>query len=422
MQLLPRSKCLVFVLLPLLGAGGVNAQQGAVTRVHDPVLIREKDTYYVFCSGKGVPVRRSSDLVHWEQAGRVFTDDVPAWAKPEVPGARDVWAPDISYWNGTFHLYYSISTMGSQRSCIGVATNKTLDQTSKDFRWVDHGKVTESFPGKMDYNCIDSNLVLDDKGQPWLAFGSYWMGLRLIRLDPKTGKASSQDTRVYPLAARPPDGAIEAVFIVLKNGWYYLFCSYDMCCEGVGSTYKVMVGRSRQITGPYVDYVGKPMLQGNATTVLAGNGYCRGPGHNGILLDRGGDWMVNHMYDARARGIPTMQIRPILWAADGWPVVGEPVGESATTQPHAPTAADVQGVWSHSVNFRADEYIDLRPGGRMESPVRGSTWSLEGSVLRIRWPIREAPDGFWTDTCTILPDGRSYVGRNQKGDLIRGAR
>ncbi|MFX1562335.1 MAG: family 43 glycosylhydrolase, partial [Promethearchaeota archaeon] len=141
------------------------AQQGAVRHVHDPVIIRENDAWYVFSTGAGIPVRCSRDLARWEQIGRVFTDDVPAWAHKEIPEARHVWAPDISYYGGRFHLYYSVSTLGSQRSCIGLATNTTLDPSSPEFAWIDHGKVIESFPGRMDFNAIDLNRVKKKLGR-----------------------------------------------------------------------------------------------------------------------------------------------------------------------------------------------------------------------------------------------------------------
>ncbi len=411
----------IVVSASLSAVAAVLAEDDATRDVHDPVVIRERDTYYLFCSGRGVPVRRSRDLFAWERIGCVFDEDVPAWAKAEIPAARDVWAPDISFYNGRFHLYYAVSTMGSQRSCIGVATNRTLDPASPDYRWVDHGKVIESFPDKVDYNAIDANLARDERGDPWLVWGSFWTGIKLMRLDAATGKPSKRDGRIHALAARPGNTAIEAPFLVRKDGYYYLFVSFDQCCRGVASNYKILVGRSQRITGPYTDYNGRPMLEGHATLVLAGYGPWRGPGHNGILLEKAGDWIVHHVYDARLQGAPTLQVRPLLWSADGWPVAGEPLTAPATTRP-ALRPDDLLGAWRHSVNFGAEEYIELHPGGRMNAAVMGATWSLDGKLLRLRWPMDNAPGGAWVDTCFIAPDGQSYVGRNQRGDLTRGMR
>jgi arabinan endo-1,5-alpha-L-arabinosidase len=281
--------------------------------------------------------------------------------------------------------------------------------------------VIETFPDRMDYNAIDPNLALDEHGRPWLVFGSFWGGIQIVRIDPQTGKLAPGDNRVRPIAARPREKAIEGAFLVRRNGWYWLFASFDQCCRGVASNYKVMVGRSREITGPYIDFHGRPLLEGGGTLVLAGYGTWRGPGHNGILLGDDGDWIVHHMYDAAAGGIATLQVRPLLWGADGWPLAGEPVTTAVATRPAQPPRG-VAGIWRHSVNAGAEEYIELRPNGTVNSPVADATWRLDGATLRMRWPDPPAPSGAWIDTCVVAPDAKSFVGRNQKGDLIRALR
>ena len=413
-----RSACiLAFLGFPALGF----SQSGDVRGVHDPVLIRQNDTYYLFSSGPGVPIHRSKDLLHWERAGRVFAEDVPEWARTEVPQARDVWAPDISFYRGQYQLYYSISTLGSRRSCIGLATNRTLDPTSANYGWVDQGKVLETFPETADYNAIDPNFVLDQEGRPWLVFGSYWSGIKLTGLDPQTGEPPAGDPGPRALAARPREKAIEGAFLVHKKDHYYLFVSFDRCGRGIASNYRIMVGRSPDITGPYVDIDGRPMLEGGGTPLLAGHDECRGPGHNGILLGADGDWLVHHMYDAGAKGVPTLQIRPLHWSSNGWPVVGEPVNEATLARPTI-QQPDLLGAWKHSVNFGAYEYFVLLPDGRMNTAVDEASWTLDGSRLRLRWPDPGAPEGAWIDTCFLAPDGKSYVGRNQLGLVIRGIR
>lgn len=300
----------------------------AKRRVHDPAAIRVGDGYRVFSTGRGIPIGKSTDLIHWEDAGRVFPDALPAWVKEEIPGVRDLWAPDILHFGGSYHLYYSVSTFGSQRSCIGLATNVTLDPASPDYRWVDRGKVVESRPGVDDFNAIDPNVVLDEAGQPWLAFGSFWGGLKLIKLDPATGLRPPGDRTITSIAARPKPGAIEAPFLVRRGGFFYLFASVDYCCRGVDSTYKIAVGRSAAITGPYLDRDGRVMTDGGGTILLAGSGDVRGPGHNAVLLQPGpdGDLLFHHYYDAADRGMARLQVRPLRWTADGWPVAGEPLG------------------------------------------------------------------------------------------------
>jgi len=207
----------------------------------------------------------------------VFSE-TPAWIKQESPKTKELWAPDISYIDGKFHLYYAYSSFGVNTSGIALLTNKTLNQQSPDFHWVDEGPVLKS-RAEDDFNAIDPNLILDEKGRAWLSFGSFWSGIKMRKLDRKTGKLSSDDTKVYSLASRyrpehydpakpglPPDyQAIEAPFIVRHGDYYYLFVSYDLCCRGTKSTYHTLVGRSKEVTGPYLDAAGKNMSEGGAT-------------------------------------------------------------------------------------------------------------------------------------------------------------
>jgi arabinan endo-1,5-alpha-L-arabinosidase len=299
---------------------------GDIRNVHDPSVIREGDTYYLFSTRAGIYIRCSKDLVRWTWCGDVF-GHLPQWAVEDVPGLRSLWAPDISYFNGKYHLYYSASTFGSNRSSIGLATNPTLDPASARYKWTDQGKVIGSRTSD-DWNAIDPNVVLDATGQPWLSFGSFWSGIKLRKLDPATGKLSSQDQLLYSLASRTHTGglpgAIEAPAIIRKNGYYYLFVSFDFCCRGKDSTYNIRVGRSRQVTGPYTDRSGKPMMEDGGTLIVAGAGRWRGPGHCAILQDSGGEKIVYHAYDADMNGTPTLRIKTLVWDKDGWPALSPP--------------------------------------------------------------------------------------------------
>jgi arabinan endo-1,5-alpha-L-arabinosidase len=295
--------------------------RGDIRNVHDPTLIREGRTYYLFSTRAGIAIRCSEDLVAWRLCGDVF-GHLPGWAVEEVPGLRGLWAPDISYFNGRYHLYYSASTFGSNRSSIGLATNRTLDPSSPLYRWEDKGKIIGSNRTD-DWNAIDPHLAFDEQGRPWLSFGSFWGGIKLRRIDPATGKPSGEDETLYALAARPrgPElpGAIEAPVIIRKRGYFYLFVSFDFCCRGEKSTYHVRVGRARRITGPYVDRDGKAMTEGGGTPVIEGAGRWRGPGHCFVLQEGGGEKLVYHAYDAEWRGVPTLRIAPLVWDAEGWP-------------------------------------------------------------------------------------------------------
>ena len=301
---------------------------------HDPAIIRAGNTYYVFCTGRVpggggiIPNRSSTDLRNWKLSGAVF-DKLPEWVAKEVPKARDAWAPDISFFNGKFHLYYSLSSFGVNESAIGLATNLTLDPKSPKYKWVDEGLVVHSRTGEDDFNTIDPNLVMENKNTAWLNWGSFWGGIKMKRIDPKTGKLSPKDTTLYSLASRPRlkphvtppvEGAIEAPFLVRRNGWWYLFVSFDFCCRGVRSDYNVVVGRSRKVTGPYVDRNGKPMTEGGgAPVVSAATPNSHGAGHEAVFLDNGVDYLLFHAYDAKT-GRPQLQISSMVWEG-GWPRV-----------------------------------------------------------------------------------------------------
>ena len=319
-----RRRCNAILVMMLGVSPFALTQTGSVRGVHDPAVIRSGESFYIFSTGRGIPMRRSDDLFNWQSTGTVFADDMPAWAKTEIPGARGLWAPDISFHAGKFWLYYSVSTFGSQRSAIGLAVNMTLDPASPDYRWVDRGMVIDSAPGKCDFNAIDPAAFTDRQGRRWLAWGSFWSGIKMTRLDPQTGKRISPDSRIFPVARRPQATAVEAPYVVFHDGYYYLFVSFDQCCKGVKSTYKMMVGRGREPTGPYLDASGRDMMEGGGTLVLDGGERWKGPGHNSFLQLPGGDYLVHHAYDAQNNGVAALQIRPITWEA-GWPKPGEPI-------------------------------------------------------------------------------------------------
>lgn len=301
---------------------------GDLSPVHDPCMIKAGDTYHLFSTGQRsdatglLPWRTSKDLVYWKLQGKVF-DDIPGWAQTAIPGTAGLWAPDIVHANGEYRLYYSCSTFGSNRSAIGLVTTRSLDPETSDFGWQDRGPVIESQRSD-DFNAIDSNVLIDRDGLHWLVLGSFWSGIKLFALDPVTGKPRPGDSRRYSLASRPvPDeapAAIEAPFLIERDGYYYLFVSFDYCCRGTSSSYYIVAGRSRNVTGPYVGPDGKSMSDGYGVVILRGNRRFRGPGHNAILRDGARDYLVYHAYDAEHDGRPTLRIAPIEWS-DGWPVV-----------------------------------------------------------------------------------------------------
>lgn len=300
------------------------------TPVHDPVMVQQGNKFYLFCTGGGVQVFSSTDLKTWRREAPVFAQP-PAWIGKALPRFRgnSLWAPDISYHDGLYYLYYAASVFGKNTSVIGLAVNKTLDSASADFRWEDRGPVVQSVPGRDLWNAIDPNLVVDDTKTPWLVFGSFWEGMKLVKLNPDFTTVAKPE-EWYTVARRPrefgtPDSvagnaAIEAPFIFRKNGYYYLFVSWDYCCRGEKSDYKVVVGRSRNVTGPYFDRNGVDLAKNGGTLMVQGDGKeWFGAGHCAAYTFNAKDYLIYHGYDAKDRGRSKLIIAELKWEGE-WPV------------------------------------------------------------------------------------------------------
>jgi arabinan endo-1,5-alpha-L-arabinosidase len=289
--------------------------------VHDPsTIVKCKDEYWLFATGRGIASRRSKDLRKWQVGPRVLPSP-PAWTAEAVPGNRGCfWAPDVIGLKNRFLLYCSVSRWGGKISAIGLATNPTLDPADSNYHWTDHGIVIQS-GDRDDFNAIDPAVTQDLDGNLWLAFGSFWSGIKLIQLDPATGKRITPDSPVYSLAYHE---SIEAPFICHHKGWYYLFVNWGLCCRGVNSTYNIRVGRSAEITGPYMDKNGVDMLAEGGSLFLQTQGQFIGPGHVGIFSQGEKEWLSYHYYDGSRRGRGTLAVRPLQWDADGWPELREP--------------------------------------------------------------------------------------------------
>jgi arabinan endo-1,5-alpha-L-arabinosidase len=400
-------------LLALSPARGV--AQVTDVPIHDPVLIEAEGTSYLFGTGRGLVVWASRDRTAWEELGPVFPTS-PPWVLEILPRFRnEIWAPDIIERDGTFYLYYSVSAFGRNTSAIGVATNATLDPADPAFRWTDHGIVVQSVPGRDLWNAIDPHLVVDREGTPWLSFGSHWGGIKLVKMDPSlTSVAEPQEwhtiaarNRYWKLDDRdagdsanpeldyehlyPPrilemnrlseNGAIEAPVIFWRDGYYYLFVSWDRCCRGVESTYKVVVGRSREITGPYLDREDENLAHGGGTLVVQGFG-------------EGGRWVAGGHNDVATAGPPWRWRRPmaldnppgpraVLWDLDGtladskayhwrsWQEALGAVGVSVTeAQFEASFGQRNDAILSAWLGAGADPELILRVGGDKEARYR----------------------------------------------------
>lgn len=295
--------------------------------VHDPAYAVVDDAQFIYSTGNGqiadgnIQIRRSDDGAEWEYAGEVWQQK-PRWLVETVPGVDNLWAPELYEHDGTWYLYYSASTFGSSHSLIALATNTTLDPDDPDYEWVDRGEVIAS--EGTDFNAIDAGIVEDADGTPWMSFGSFSSGIRMVELEWPSG-LRADDAEPLRLADRGlVENAIEAPYITAHDGWFYLFASRGFCCRGVDSTYEIIVGRSEDVTGPYLDADGGELLHDGGTVVLTGDEGDRiGPGGQSLF----GDTLAFHYYNGAAEGIPTLGILPVSWS-DGWPTVAWPVVNS----------------------------------------------------------------------------------------------
>ena len=277
--------------------------------VHDPVMAEENGTYYLLSTGHGLQWATSTDRRTWTVQPTPFIKEIPQWTHDSVPGFKShVWAPDIIRKDGLWWLAYSCSTFGKNTSAIGLMAAERLTGP-----WRDCGPIVCS-QGKRDrWNAIDPNFIVDEDGTPWLTWGSFWDGIQIARLDHTMHLASKPMT----IAHR---NAIEAPFIFRHGNYYYLFVSWDYCCRGAQSNYRVAVGRSKHIGGPYLDRNGKDMRQGGGTVILEGDKKeYEAAGHNAVYHFGDQDIFICHGYYLPMKGASILMQRTITWTADGWP-------------------------------------------------------------------------------------------------------
>ena len=301
--------------------------------VHDPVMAYEDSTYYLFATGMGIQKMTSKDRRNWTVHSEPVMSVIPKWTHDSVPGFRNhVWAPDIIQWHGRWWLAYSCSTFGKNGSAIGLLSCRSLSQGL----WNDEGCIVSSKDKLDNWNAIDPNFVIDDQDQPWLVWGSFWDGIQLVRLDTAMHMAKGEKPRTiarrYAPGFKPSEpnptskfagpNAIEAPFVFKHGEYYYLFVSWDYCCRGSKSNYRVAVGRSQHVAGPYLDKEGKDMTQGGGTLFLEGDKTeFEAAGHCAVYHFGDEDLFICHGYSVTQNGTSVLIQRPVSWTADGWPTI-----------------------------------------------------------------------------------------------------
>ncbi len=296
--------------------------------VHDPVMAWEQGTYYLLSTGNGLQWATSKDRKTWVVQSTPFIENLPEWTRDSVPGFRDhVWAPDIIRWHDRWWLAYSCSTFGKNTSAIGLMSADRLNG-----QWKDEGCLVASKEKRDNWNAIDPCLVVDDNDQMWMTWGSFWDGIQIAEAPLSPSEASTIARRYRlndPNAPENPTSqfagrnAIEAPFILKHDGWYYLFVSWDYCCRGAKSNYRVAVGRSKTVDGPYTDREGKPMTEGGGTLFIEGDKHeFEAAGHCAAYdLPTGGTIFICHGYSTKMNGASILIQKEIKWTSDGWPTL-----------------------------------------------------------------------------------------------------
>ena len=398
-----------------LPAGGLSVA-GETAPVHDPALVVDADgTWRVYSTGlvnreDGGTIQMWSshdDGVTWAYDDTVW-DEIPAWIDERfADGALpdNLWAPEVYEHDGTYYLYYSASRFGTNTSVTALATNTTLDPEDPGYAWVDQGPVISSpheIAGGKSFNAIDAGIVEGADGTPYMAIGSYWYGVFLVELEWPSGKLAegALENATHLVDRMMPGNPVEAPFVYRHGGWYYLFVSFDACCRGLDSTYKVAVGRSRDVAGPYLDADGRDMADGGGTVLLESHGAVVGPGGQSVS----DGVLAFHYYDganAAVPGFPTLGLQRLAWK-DGWPVVDQAVEAPGVTSDPRNVAVRAK----QRATFEVEVSGAPAPVVTWEtSDDAGATWSAAVAATRsvdgtARWTLR-------------------HVGQDQDGLLAR---
>lgn len=450
-----RILALLSALLCLWSTNRALAQIGE-PYIHDPSTIMFCDgKYYVFGTG----------------GGGLISDDGWVWHSGAVRPGGGV-APDVIHIGNRYYVTYAKGgggLAGGHASKIYVMWTKTLDPKSPDFGFKDETVVASS-NGVEDCDAIDPGFFLDPTtGKLWLTYGTFFGYIRIVELDPKTGKRIEGN--------KPVDIAIdcEATDMIYRDGWYYLLGDHGTCCDGANSTYNIVVGRSRNVTGPFRDNMGVNMLKGGGKFFVGASGHDFGPGHFGLLkLGDGVEKFSCHFEsDLDQGGRSVLGIRPLLWK-DGWPVAGDdfrggtfeiqsersgyalglsvdfvrmkgarPFWMRSTNEPVKPippqTLAQDSAVWpSRNINVRLDDYM-VRPhqkwtiapvadvGGYPGAPyfkitIAGTNRALaataDSEVVTVPaftgspdqlWRIDQLTDGTYRIMPKVIPDSKASL-------------
>ena len=296
---------------------------------HDPSMVRFEDGYALMSTNNNLQLWTSEDAYTWRDH-KSTVSAIPQWAYTYAPGTEGIWAPDVFYMNGEYRVYYCVSVFGKRSSAIGYQSTKSIMPGSSGYGWTDHGHVFHTTTSDK-YNAIDADVVRDTEGNYWMAFGSFGLGIQLIKLDATTGYQASDDKTVYNIARRTSSasgGAEEGPSLIEHGGQYFLFTAWDKCCQQGANieqtTYKTAYGRADKVTGPYKDRAGYTMSNGGGTILLERYGRYVGPGGGEAFQDLNRVRFVHHYYDNAGDKFNHIHIRDVVFTEDNWAEMGQP--------------------------------------------------------------------------------------------------
>lgn len=370
---------------------------------HDPAIFQDDITGMYYIYGTDAVCQKSSDLIHWSNIGKVV--DAPPAESEEWVGTKNIWAPDIVKVGDEYRLYCSNSSWGVRQSCIFLAV-----ANNPEGPFIPRGCVLKTHDG-LPVNAIDANIITDVKnGDMYMVYGSFWGGCHVLKLNNQTGLADEDGIGVC-VACRPEwmSGAIEGPYMIYNpdTQYYYLFVSYG----SLKTDYQVRVGRSKKITGPFVDFNGREMTdrddEDGSIGLMQFCGYrwndgipYMAPGHNSVIHDQNGDWyLVCHIreknYTASKFLEPsTMQVRKMYWTQSGWPVLApEPyTGEIEQEIPEEALIGFYERITlASSLPQGIQTAVPMRigEGGYYENCSIQGTWEYSDRKLTIRYGPHE---------------------------------
>jgi arabinan endo-1,5-alpha-L-arabinosidase len=419
---------LLFLAVSCVSAPALDGMIG----IHDPSTIIKCDgNYYTFGTGRGISLLTSSNGFDWQRIGPVI-DQVPESVQQFAPANNGilVWAPDVIKVGDRYFLYYAVSAWNVFVSAIGLMTNSTLDINSPAHKWTDCGMVVHSSAGEK-LNAIDPGVCLAPDGTLWLCYGSYHGNIELVKLNPKTGLRVSTNSPATVIAS-----GSEAADIIHHGNYFYLFVNHDGCCQGSNSTYNIRVGRAKKITGPYLDDYGENLVDGGGRLFLAARGNNIGPGHFGLLLEDGVEKFSCH-YEAEVgrQGRSILDIRPLLWTFDGWPLPGDNLRDG-TYQIRSLRTGTILQASTNQTSAQTGRYLsrdhqkwNITPAGggfyKILNAQSGNALTATGTTANIApftgadnqlWKIDQLTDGTYRVVSKAEKSALSAVVKKSKGN------